>query len=474
MKHHFIYTLGLTALLLTFAACGDDRTGEYLTLTQEDHWIETQMKNYYLWYADMPKLDYEDYFDDEEDFFEDLLSTECRDGRGDTFSYFESTASSDTDNSLYVDEESTYGFDFAIYSDPTGTTAHYMARVLYVLPDSPASEAGLQRGDWITEIDSTYITTSTYSKLLEGGAISLGIADLVCTVEDDEEDWSWENETTLALSASRAVENNPFYCAEVISGTTIGYLMYDHFAPGATDSGTEYDEEMKEIFASFKSAGVTDFILDLRYNLGGTMSCIQQLCSYLAPSSALGQPLYYLEYNDKNTDLNSTAMLSEDLASQNLDLSTLYVITSSYTASASETTIYCLKPYMTVNILGETTVGKNLASLGFVSSYDFTIHPIVATVYSSENTTDFDYGIDPDYTCDELDDLNTLGEIGDADNELMLNYAVQWILNGSIEELASSSTIRSGSSKATRGTKKQSPLKTTVQYKKLRGNQITR
>lgn len=466
--------LWLSAVLLASTSCGEDRTGEYIALTQEDRWIEEQMQNIYLWYEDMPTMEDEDYFEDPETFFEGLLSTSCRDGAGDSFSYFEDTSStsSSTSSSLYIDETSSYGFDFILYSDPTGTTAHRMARVLYVIPDSPAEDAGLKRGDWITQIDGTNLSSDSYSSLRQGSAITLTIDSLIYTTEEDETVLSWYGESTLSLAASEAVSSNPFYKTAVFqddAGHIIGYLMYDHYAPGVSDSSTEYNEEMKEIFASFKSAGVNEFILDLRYNPGGVMSCITQLCSYLAPAESLGQPLYSLEYNDKNSSLNSTSYLDEEMATENLGISSLYVITGTYTASASKTTIYCLEPYMTVNVIGATTVGKNVASVGLVSSYDFTLHPIVATVYNCNGESDYEDGITPDYVYNELTNYYPLGEIGDPDSDALLGYAIQWIQNGSLE--TTSASVKQ--LKSVHATELPSPLFSTLTYKKVQGNIIT-
>lgn len=467
--------LGLFVLLLTCTSCGEDRSGEYAALTQEDRWIEQQMQNIYLWYYDMPTVKEENYFAEPKEFFQSLLSTKCRNGEGDTFSTFESTASdnSTTGNSLHIDETSSYGFDFTIYSDPTGTTAHKMARVLFVLPDSPAEECGLKRGDWITKVGKANVTENNYGYLIQGGATTLTIANLNYTVENEEIVLSWGEETTLEIGASRQVSSNPFYKTAIFnenqSGKNIGYLMYDRYAPGVTDTGTEYNEEMKQLFANFKNEGVNEFILDLRYNPGGAVSCITELCSFLAPAEHLGQPLFSLQYNNLNTDRNSTYKLNTELASQNLGISTLYVITSPYTASASETTIYCLKPYMNVKVIGSTTVGKNVASIGLVSPYNFTLHPIVATIYNCENKSDYEDGIQPDYFYNEFTNPAPLGEIGNPNSDALLGYTIQWILNGSLDlptTATSNAALRSSQIEF-------SPYFTTLNHKRIQGNQIS-
>ena len=56
-------------------------------------------------------------------------------------------------------------------------------------------------------------------------------------------------------------------------------------APNNQATDTEYREQMKQIFARFKGQSPDAFILDLRYNPGGYLSCATDLGSYLAPRS---------------------------------------------------------------------------------------------------------------------------------------------------------------------------------------------
>ncbi len=439
--------IGIVLLTVFCAACGEDRTYEYEEKTQKDRWIEQQMKQYYLWYEDMPTLTESSYFSDPETFFKSLLSKKCRSGKGDTFSYFEETESSTdgTSGSLTLDKTSTYGFDFLMYSDPTGKTSNNMARVLYVLADSPAADARLQRGDWIVSFNGNAITTSNYKELMKGDAITLNVCDLEADQSEETTEYTWGTARELSLSASVQMETSPFYAVCTIddteySGKKVGYMMYDHFEAGTDTESTKYKDLMKQVFAYFKSAEVTDFILDLRYNPGGYVSCVTDLCSYLAPSSCLGKSLFTLKYNDLNTASNMTQTLSTDVAAENLDLSTVYVITSKYTASASEAVINCLKPYMDVKILGSTTVGKNCASAEFKSDYGFTLFPIIAYLYNSNDEADYEDGIEPDYYYNELGEPYRLGAIGNPMEDLPLYYTLLWIRNGSVDLPTSSSS----------------------------------
>ena len=136
------------------------------------------------------------------------------------------------------------------------------------------------------------------------------------------------------------------------------------------------------------------------------------LCTMLAPSSALGQELGYLEFNNRFNPQIVPFTLNSGLIGNgaNLNLNTLYVLTSSQTASASEMVINCLAPYMDVVIIGGTTVGKNVGSRNFSSpELMITMNPIVCKIYNSEGKSDYESGFQPAYSgyvVNEMSDMS--------------------------------------------------------------------
>ena len=129
----------LSLLLILLTSCGEDRSGEFYALIENRIWIEEVMRKNYLWAEDMPIIEKDnDYFQEPKTFFKNMLSKNAMNGKGDKYSYMEETESSEEETrSLMLDRTSTYGMEFVLTTDPTGTTAHIYARVLYVLPDSP-------------------------------------------------------------------------------------------------------------------------------------------------------------------------------------------------------------------------------------------------------------------------------------------------------------------------------------------------
>ena len=288
--------------LILLTSCGEDRTGEFYALIEDRMWIEEVMRENYLWAEDMPVIEKEDdYFQAPATFFKNMLSKNALNGKGDKYSYMEEiTVESDKEaRALTIDRTSTYGIEFVLASDPTGTTAHTYARVLYVLPDSPAQKAGIERGDWISVINEERITTDNYRQLMQGGAVSLTRSQIINT----ENGLGWQVRDVLNVGASVTMEINPFLVNKIleVDGQKIAYLVYNEFATGADNKGTEsvYHEQMKQLFAQFKAQSPDAFILDLRYNNGGFLDCAQALGSLLAPSTAMGKDFINLTFNAK-------------------------------------------------------------------------------------------------------------------------------------------------------------------------------
>ncbi len=427
-KIHLILLPTVTAFALL--SCGEDRTKEYLAKTEVDNWIEAQMKEIYLYYKDMPQPASGDYFSPAEDFFKKLLTSQ------DKYSYMEMTGGTDTGTEEAGLRNSirtvTYGFDFVLTDDPTGRSRQ-VARVLQVLPQSPADDAGLRRGDFVTEVNGVGIGSKNASLLESGDGVELTVSALTTNTETGEPAWADEGKV-LSLPAATSMENNPFFLSKVMEqdGKKVGYLVYDEFKAGKDDEDTGYIDQMVQVFRQFKQQGVTEFILDLRYNQGGQVTCAQLLASLLAPSDCRGQEFAHFEFNDKRQDANYSLEFLTDYADCNLNLSRLFIISGLYTASASEMMINCLRPYMTVNLLGTKTLGKNVAMTRIDSPYDFVMYPVTCTVFNKDGLSDYASGFTPRYVVSELNHY-PWHELGDPD-ELLLKNALQWVMGGTPQD----------------------------------------
>jgi C-terminal processing protease CtpA/Prc len=246
---------------------------------------------------------------------------------------------------------------------------------------------------------------------------------------DDEKFYLSDTKNTLT---SEVIETNPILRSDVyeINGTKIAYLMYNSFIHG-------YDKDVIEQFESYKAQGVTELVLDFRYNGGGSVASAMNIASMIAPKSAIGKVFLKKMYNNKMQDYISTnpdnysnlgpEALYDNLTSEayyydnedpvkdiilpNLDLNRVYVIGLSGTASASELVINGLKPYMKVSTIGKQTHGKYVASITLENKTykNWAIQPIVFKSANADDETDYWNGFAPDI---DMVDHPIIGDFG--------------------------------------------------------------
>lgn len=431
----------LLGLNLAMSGCGEDRWAAYATQTATDRWIDDTMRVWYYWAEQMPESKNLNYFQAPATFFKGLLHA------SDKFSTIDSLFTSPASTRSISSTDYSYGMEYSVTK--VNDTAYY-AHVLYTVAGSPADEAGLQRGDWVMSLNGAPLTSKNYTALLGGTAAEIVVgrydADLNQVVALDE--------PARRLPAARPIDDNPVYCVKAfdVQGTRVGYLAYNHFTPGsaysatALGSATNYDDDLRQASTQLAAAGITELVLDLRYNNGGYISCAQLLATLLAPASALGQPLATLEYNAHFQPVEMSLDASRIGQGTNLDLKRLFVLTTGATASASEMVMNCLQPYMEVIQIGTTTVGKNMGARSFDNADQMiTITPMICKIYNALGQSDYDKGFSASTSALRIDENNYLAHflpLGTPE-EALLSTALSYIAGQAGSESVSEASTRS-------------------------------
>ena len=361
-------------------------------------WILENMQYWYLWNNDLPKT--VDKNLDPESYFDALLSDEDR------FSWIQSNYQELLNSLQGISKEA--GYEFVLYREKEGSD-NVMLQVLYVKHGSPAETGGLKRGDVITHINGQQMTTQNYKTLLS--SIKLNHEIKYKSLITGEE--KFEAPKTLTLSAIEYSEN-PNYLHKVIEtgGKKIGYFVYNFFAAGTDSQPGKYDQEMDAIFGQFSVQGITDLVVDLRFNSGGSESSAKNLASLIGRGVDQSKIFLKRQYNDvveeailKDPNLGEGYLISHYKAKANnvgnlLTSGRVYILTSSRTASASELIINALKPFMEVFLIGDRTYGKNVGSISLFEEKDeknqWGLQPIVVKVFNSQDQSDYSTGFAPD------------------------------------------------------------------------------
>lgn len=407
-------------------------------------WIHEEMSIYYLWNDKIPRMP--DYSLKPNVFFSSILNTfhPVSNPDGDRFSWIQENYVDLLDNLSGVSSDE-IGFEY-IFAWADASRSNYYALVLYPRPGTDAQEKGIDRGRFVTQINGQDITPENYRELFGGtGTKRLSMADWIYNVE--REQYFLEDTEEVTIQMHNRYAENPVYMDSVytVGGSKVGYLVYNFFGRDRGDDSNEYDKLLMERLAALNSQGITEMVLDLRYNGGGAVSSAMALASALVRDRSTDNVLVTSQYNvivhtslsrqngaDYNKDYFIDQVLDTKIPIPSMNLQKLYVLTSGWTASASEYVINGLKPYMDVVLVGETTYGKNVGSITFYEEDDpknkWGMQPIIVKYANSLGFSDFTAGFTPDYEVDEFADL-FLFPFGDT-NDPMLGKAMDVITGG--------------------------------------------
>lgn len=422
MKTNFKFTILFFFAIFLFQSCQDeDDVAAPINLEVQD-FIWKGLNQYYLWQADVPNLSDNRFASQNElNVFltgyptpEDLFDALRVDKSIDRFSWIVSD---------YLELEQAlggisknHGAEFGLVYKPASTT-NIFGYIRYILPNSDASTKDIQRGSIFYGVNGTPLTVNNYQSLLAADNYTLNLASY-------DGGAITPNGKSVTLTKTILAENPILINKVITSGThKIGYLMYNGFY-------AEYDTQLNDAFGTLKSQGVTDLVLDLRYNSGGSVLTATRLASMIT-GQYTGQIFAKQKWNDK---INAFFESSDPEALKNnftdkigstsinsLKLSKIYILTTKSSASASELVINGLKPYLDVVQIGDITTGKNVGSVTLYDSptfgkdnrnpnHRYAMQPIVLKIVNAAGFGDYFNGLTPTYQLKEnLGNLDVLG-----------------------------------------------------------------
>ncbi|MEG1617641.1 MAG: S41 family peptidase [Bacteroidales bacterium] len=436
-KPDLLWGLLLLGSLPLLASCSKDEAPEIEpnTVTQQmkvNNFIVDCMNTYYLWNNALPEIE-QNHEEDSQTLFYRMVY------KDDYWSFLTDDAKSLTNT--FAGTEKTFGYGIQVYK--FSNNEELFAVVQFVYDNLPAKKAGLKRGDIILTLNGNALTKSNYSALFSG--ISAGLNELGLGELSD--NGIKPSNKTVTLQAVDAYQD-PIITRNIIrhDSHTVGYLHYASYTLKSLN-------DLGDLFTEFKNAGITDLVLDLRYNSGGYALAAKYIASSLVRATALDNKSIYLQeiwnqdimdyYASKQIDPNEYFTSTErDSNGQiiyqlktNLNLERLFVLTGKRTASASEATIVGLEPYIDVIKIGQKTSGKYCGGIVFTPANIYSrpdqeisewgIYAMVYRFANKNGETNFIDGFKPDYEIEDDYLYNPL-PLGD-EKEPMLAKALSLI-----------------------------------------------
>jgi carboxyl-terminal processing protease len=383
--HRYLVLLVVTALTAcTWGGGGGSGNNTFSCSAKgQKQFVLAAMRDWYLWNDQLPdKVSVKDY-DSPADLLAYLTTFSPDDGTGNPLDVYSYIGSAAADQAYFVDGQY-LGFGF---SDKF--VAADDLRLTRVFTDSPAATAGLARGQRILELNGRSIADIEAAEGID--------AVLATTPVDFHMQNGDGSEFTVSIDQNVVtIDPVPQYEIKTTpNGQPVGYVELAAFVGTA-------DAELDDVFAYFAANGVTDVILDLRYNAGGIVSTAEYLADYLGGLVAENLVFTKTLFNADRAQDNNRETLFARLGNS-IGLSRLVVIASSSTASASELLTNGMEPHVEVTIVGDTTYGKPVGQVGF----GFCGNVLRPTAFQTVNSDDFgDYfdGLPAD--CPSADDLD--------------------------------------------------------------------
>ncbi len=329
------------------------------TLANEKDWVRSWIDETYLWYKEVPNasaLAYAtpvDYFN--------VLKTPALTASGNPKDRFHFTYDTKVWQELSrTGVEAGYGVEWALIS----RSPPRKLVVAYTDPGTPAAAANLLRGAEVVSIDGVDFVNGADVATLNAGAFPSDAGKQTTFVVRDA--GALANRTVTMTSI--AVTKMPVQNVHTIDTPTgrVGYILFnDHIATA--------EKQLVSAISQLGNAGISDLVLDMRYNGGGYLDIAAELGYMIAgPERTNGRTFERLAFNDKNPFNFSAAdtitpfhaltqgfSLPTKQALPSLGLSRVFVLTSSGTCSASEAVINGLRGVdVDVKLIGGTTCGK--------------------------------------------------------------------------------------------------------------------
>jgi C-terminal processing protease CtpA/Prc len=420
------------ALIILLCGCGGDggtgqtastqttmSTGSTCSLRDRQDWAFAQLREWYLFPETLPaSLDPTPYAT-VEDYIDALTATARAQHRDRFFTFLTSIAQENAFNS----SGATAGFGVRLSYD----TVQRRVFVNEAFEGAPALAAGIDRGTEILAIGTSAADLRNVSDIIatEGvdgitnaiGPTTAGTTRLLRVT--DAAHGTRDLTVTKANFSLTPVSSR--YGAQIINdgGRMVGYVNLRTFIDTA-------DPALRNAFANFRAAGITNVIVDLRYNGGGLVSIAELFGDLLGGNRSTADVFDFTTFRPEKAANNSHHNFAPQ--PQSVSPTRIAFIGTGGTASASELVINGMLPFFRANeaLVGTNTFGKPVGQIAVDRAACDDRFRIIAfaTENGAHQGTYFDgLATKMDVTCQSGDDIaRPMGDPLEASTRAALDF----------------------------------------------------
>lgn len=307
-----------------------------------------------------------EYFTIDEDTLNDRLAAGYMNGINDKYAVYYTAKEYSEKQS--VEKGTLTGIGVAVVND---TSSGY-ARIIRLYDNSPAAEAGMQVGGFITTIndESTRNITSTArltSKLLGEEGTTTTITYLTPDRQEQQLNLVHSNYKTPSIYTRQMVAD------------TCGYIRIDSFTSG---TASEFKAAVDELLQQ----GANSLVFDLRDNTGENLNAALVAADYCVPSGEIAK--------QQDRDGNVTVLRMSDETEINVPI---VCLVNGSTAGSAELFANALRKMAGATLVGTKTAGKGVVLSDAQSFSDGSAAYItVGLLLDNENQTWNEEGLRPD------------------------------------------------------------------------------
>jgi len=371
------------------------------SLRERQDWAAAQLNEWYLFPETLPTgLNPSSY--STVDAYIDALTATARSQRRDRyFTYLTSIA----EENAYYNAGASAGFGFRLGAD----TPSRRIFIIESFEGAPALAAGIDRGTEILAIGTSVANLRTVNAIIAAEGTAGVTAALgpdttgttrVLRVNDAARG---TRDVTVAKADFELTPVSARYGAKVINdgGRKVGYVNLRTFINTA-------DPALRSAFANFRAQGITEVIVDLRYNGGGLVSTAQVLGNLLGGNRSTSDVFAYQTFRPEKAAENETKVFAPQ--PQSVSPTRIAFIGTGGTASASELVINAFPPYLHANaaLIGTNTYGKPVGQIALDrAACDDRLRVIAFALQNSAHNANYYTGLAStmEASCSASDDL---------------------------------------------------------------------